>query len=55
MFTERKGGGEYGTVQAGISFLPYDVSSPGFKEQSNISFYIMSSSPLSFLIIDANS
>ena len=34
MFTERNGGGEYGTVQTGISFLPYDMSSPGFKEQT---------------------
>ena len=36
MFTERKGGGEYGTVQAGISVLPYEVSSPGPREEAGV-------------------
>ena len=34
MFTERTGGGEYGAMQTGISFLPCDMSFPGFKEQT---------------------
>ena len=38
MFTEKNKGGEYGTVQTGISFLPCDISSPGFfsKEETVI-------------------
>ena len=42
MFTERNGGGEPGTVKAGIFFLTCDMSCKGFSKEEMVIFAFVS-------------